>query len=106
MHVDDLASAVVFLLKTYDEVEHINIGSGQEVSIAELANVLSVVIGYDGKLVFDRSKPDGSPRKALDSTRLAALGWTPRYSLTEGLKQTYAWYRHEFGEAGSNAGAA
>ena len=106
MHVDDLASAIVFLLKTYDEAEHINVGSGQEVSIAELANILSGVIGYEGKLVFDRSKPDGSPRKALDSTRLAALGWTPRYSLTEGLKQTYAWYRHEFGEAGSNVGAA
>ena len=106
MHVDDLASAIVFLLKTYDEAEHINVGSGQEVSIAELATLLSGVIGYDGKLVFDTSKPDGSPRKALDSTRLAALGWTPRYSLTEGLKQTYAWYRHEFGEAGSSVGAA
>ena len=106
MHVDDLASALVFLLKTYDEDEHINVGSGQEVSIAELANILAGVIGYDGKLVFDRSKPDGSPRKALDSSRLAALGWTPQYSLAEGLKQTYAWYRNEFGEAGSNVGVA
>lgn len=106
MHVDDLASAIVFLLKTYNEAEHINVGSGQEVSIAELATLLSGVIGYEGKLVFDRSKPDGSPRKALDSARLAALGWTPKYSLTEGLKQTYAWYRREFGKAGSNVGAA
>ncbi len=106
MHVDDLASALVFLLKTYDEAEHINVGSGQEVSIAELAKILSGVIGYEGELVFDTSKPDGPPRKALDSTRLAELGWTPRYSLAEGLKQTYAWYRREFGDAGSNVGAA
>ena len=82
MHVDDLAAALVFLLKTYDDAKHINVGSGQEVSIAELANILSDVIGYDGKLIFDRSKPDGSPRKALDSSRLAALGWTPQYSLS------------------------
>ena len=106
MHVDDLADALVFLLKTYDEAEHINVGSGQEVSIADLAKLLSKVVGYQGKLVFDTSKPDGPPRKALDSTRIAALGWTPHYSLEEGLKQTYAWYRTEFGDADSNVGAA
>lgn len=106
MHVDDLADALVFLLKNYDGDEHINVGSGQEVSIAELANILSGVIGYEGELVFDTSKPDGPPRKALDSSRLAALGWTPQYTLAEGLRQTYAWYRREFGDAGSNIGAA
>ena len=106
MHVDDLADALVFLLKTYDEAEHINVGSGQEVSIADLAKLISKVVGYQGKLVFDTSKPDGPPRKALDSTRIAALGWTPHYSLEEGLKQTYAWYRTEFGDADSNVGAA
>jgi GDP-L-fucose synthase len=106
MHVDDLADALVFLLKTYDEEEHINVGSGQEVSIAGLADLLAKVIGYRGELVFDTSKPDGPPRKALDSTRIAALGWTPQYSLEEGLKQTYAWYRTEFGDADSNVGAA
>jgi len=106
MHVDDLASALVFLLKTYDEAEHINVGSGQETSIAELAKILSGVIGYEGELVFDTSKPDGPPRKALDSARLAELGWTPKYSLREGLQQTYEWYRREFGDAGSNVGAA
>jgi len=106
MHVNDLADALVFLLKTYDDDEHINVGSGQEVSIAELAEMLAQVIGYKGKLVFDTTKPDGPPRKALDSTRIAALGWTPHYSLEKGLKQTYAWYRSEFSDAGSNLGAA
>lgn len=106
MHVDDLADALVFLLETYDEAEHINVGSGQEVSIASLTNLLAKVIGYQGDLVFDTSKPDGPPRKALDSTRIAALGWTPSYNLEEGLKQTYAWYRSEFGDADSNVGAA
>ena len=106
MHVDDLADALVFLLKTYDEEVHINVGSGQEVSIASLASLLAEVIGYGGELVFDTTKPDGPPRKALDSTRIAALGWTPHYSLEQGLKQTYAWYRTEFGDADSNVGAA
>jgi GDP-L-fucose synthase len=106
MHVEDLADALVFLLKSYDETEHINVGSGEEVSIAELAKLLSKIVGYQGKLVFDSSKPDGPLRKALDCSRIAALGWAPRYSLEEGLKQTYAWYRTEFGNAESNAGAA
>lgn len=106
MHVDDLADALVFLLKTYDEDEHINVGSGQEVSIAELATLLTKVIGFDGKLAFDTTKPDGPPRKALDSTRIAALGWAPRYSLEDGLAQTYAWYREEFSDSRSNVGAA
>lgn len=106
MHVDDLADALVFLLKSYDDAEHINVGSGQEVTIASLATLLAEVIGYQGELVFDSSKPDGPPRKALDSTRIAALGWTPRYSLAEGLGQTYAWYRAEFGNAESSVGVA
>ena len=105
MHVDDLADALVFLLKTYDEDEHINVGSGQEVSIAELAALLSKVIGYEGELIFNSSKPDGPPRKALDSTRIAALGWTPGYSLKEGLENTYAWYR-EHRDVESDVGVA
>ena len=98
MHVDDLADALVFLLETYDDAEHINVGSGQEVTIAELASLLADVIGYRGELVFDTSKPDGPPRKALDCGRLAALGWRPRYDLRSGLEQTYNWYRSEFGK--------
>lgn len=106
MHVDDLADALVFLLRGYDEAEHINVGSGQEVTVAELATLLAEVIGYQGKLVFDTSKPDGPPRKALDSSRIAKLGWKPRYSLSEGLRQTYAWYRSAFGDHKPDAGAA
>ena len=106
MHVDDLADALVFLLKAYDEPEHINVGSGQEVTIAELAALLARIIGFGGELVFDSSKPDGSPRKALDCSRLAALGWKARYSLPEGLEQTYAWYCTAFGGAELNIGVA
>ena len=99
LHADDLADALIFLLKTYDEAEHINVGSGQEISIAELAGIIANVIGYDGEIVFDTSKPDGTPRKALDCARIAALGWRPRYTLAEGLEQTYAWYRAAFADA-------
>ena len=92
MHVDDLADALVFLLNTYDEDQHINVGSGEEVSIAELASLIADIIGYGGKLHFDTSKPDGTPRKALDCSRLNALGWAPRYTLRDGLEQTYGWF--------------
>ncbi len=99
MHVDDLADALVFLLKTYDGPDHINVGSGQEVTIAELAAMLAEIVGYRGKLVFDTSKPDGPPRKALDCSRLSSLGWQANYTLPLGLRQTYDWYRAEFGAA-------
>jgi len=106
MHVDDLADALVFLLKTYDAEEHINVGSGEEITISQLASLVADIVGYTGRLDFDTSKPDGTPRKALDSTRIAALGWKPRYDLRSGLAQTYDWYRVEFGDAKSNVGAA
>ncbi len=106
MHVDDLADALVFLLKTYDAEEHINVGSGEEITISQLASLVADIVGYTGRLDFDTSKPDGTPRKALDSTRIAALGWKPRYDLRSGLAQTYDWYRVEFGGAKSNVGAA
>lgn len=96
MHVDDLADALVFLLRQYDGDEHVNVGSGEEVSIAELAKMLVNVIGFDGELVFDTSKPDGTPRKALDCTRLSNLGWTPKFDLRSGLQQTYDWYLNQF----------
>jgi len=106
MHVDDLADALAFLLKTYDGDDHINVGSGQEVTIAELASLLAQVIGYRGELAFDKTKPDGPPRKALDCTRLTRLGWRPQYDLMSGLKQTYDWYRAEFAKTGYRLGAA
>ena len=92
----DLADALVFLMRNYSDAEMINVGSGQEVSIAELAALVADVVGYRGSLRFDASKPDGTPRKQLDSSRLLATGWAPKVALAQGLADTYAWYReHE-----------
>ena len=92
LHVDDLADALLFLLTNYSAPEPINIGSGDEVSIAELAQLVASVVGFDGAFVFDTSKPDGTPRKLLDTRRLTALGWTARKPLKEGIADVYAWY--------------
>lgn len=93
LYVDDLASAVVFCLDNYDKAEHINIGSGNDVSIGDLARLIKRVVGYDGELTFDVSKPDGTPRKLMDSSRIRALGWEPKWSLERGIAATYRWYR-------------
>ena len=90
LHCDDLADALVFLLKHYSEGEHINVGSGCEVSIKELANLIADVIGYEVELEFDRSKPDGTPRKLMDSSRLHKLGWDGARQLGDGIHDTYA----------------
>lgn len=92
LHVDDLADAVVFLAEHYDEEEIINVGFGSDVSIAELAGLVQEIVGYTGTIQFDASKPDGTPRKLMDSSRLTALGWAPKRTLREGLASTYAWY--------------
>ena len=92
LHVDDLARGVVYCLDHFDGYEHINCGAGFEVSIAEIAEMISRVVGFDGKIAFDASKPDGTPRKLLDSGRLLALGWKPEISLDEGIAQAYHWY--------------
>lgn len=92
MHVDDLADALVFLLKHYSAEPHVNVGVGSDLAIRELAQMLMRVVGVDAQLRFDSSKPDGAPRKLMDSERLAALGWRPRISLEEGLRSVYAWY--------------
>ncbi len=93
---EDLAKAIVFLLEHYDDSDHINVGSGQEVSIRQLAETIAEVVGYEGSLVFDTSKPDGTPRKLLDNSRIEALGWTPEVSLREGLATAYQWFlEHE-----------
>ncbi|MFY0634048.1 MAG: GDP-L-fucose synthase [Vannielia sp.] len=89
LHCDDLADALVFLLQNYDDYEHINVGSGVEVSIRELAETIAEVVGYDAELVFDDSKPDGTPRKLMDSSRLHALGWNNVRSLKDGIRSTY-----------------
>ena len=92
LFVEDLADAVIFLLQNYDDPETINIGSGQEVSIRELAESVAKVVGFDGEIVHDFSKPDGTPRKVLDTTRLTTLGWKAETSLEEGLALTYEWF--------------
>jgi GDP-L-fucose synthase len=90
LHVDDLADAVVFLAREYSQDQHINVGSGSEVTIRDLAELIARVVGFEGALVWDASKPDGTPRKLMDSSRLAALGWTAKIGLEEGLRRTYA----------------
>ena len=90
MHVDDLADALVFVLKNYSQAAHINVGSGSDVTIAELAATVADVVGYKGGLAFDTSRPDGTPRKLMDGAKLAAMGWNPRIGLREGLADAYA----------------
>jgi GDP-L-fucose synthase len=92
LHVDDLADACVFVMKHYAQEEPLNIGTGSDVSIAELAGLVAEVVGYGGRFKFDSSKPDGTARKLLDITRLARLGWHPAIELAQGVRQTYAWY--------------
>jgi GDP-L-fucose synthase len=99
LHVDDLAEAVVYLLRTYDAEEIVNIGCGTDLSISELAALVMSVVGYEGHLIFDPTKPDGTPRKLLDIARLNALGWQPRISLQTGIETTYRWYQEHAADA-------
>lgn len=92
MYVDDLAEAVVYLMQTYSDAEHVNVGTGADVTIRELAETVCRVVGFEGTLTFDASKPDGTPRKLLDVSKLAALGWRAQTTLQEGLEKTYRWY--------------
>ena len=92
LHVDDLADACVFLMERYHDSEIINVGCGEDISIAEAARLVADVVGYGGAIVFDPSKPDGMPRKLLDVSRLRRLGWGPRRPLAAGLRDTYAWF--------------
>ena len=93
LYVDDLADACLFLLEHFDEPAPINVGTGVDLSIRELAQVVCEVVGFEGELVFDTSKPDGTPRKLLDVSILTALGWMAKTSLEEGIRQTISWYR-------------
>ncbi len=92
LHVDDLADAAVFLLKHYDDEAILNIGIGEDISIAELARMIQEIVGFPGDLVFDTSRPDGTPRKLMDVSRLTDLGWQARIPLPEGIEQTYRWF--------------
>ena len=91
-HVDDCAEACLHLMEVYDDAAIVNIGVGEDVSIAELAALVAKVVGYPGRIAYDRSKPDGTPRKLVDVSRIAALGWRPRIGLEDGIRGTYAWY--------------
>lgn len=92
LHVDDLASAACFAMQHYDDSQPLNVGVGEDLSIAELASLVARITGYPGRVAFDSSRPDGTPRKLLDVSRLIALGWRPRIGLEEGIDETYRWY--------------
>jgi len=92
LYVDDLADAVCFLMERYDSPEIINVGCGEDGTIADLAATIGKIVGYRGDIVFDRSKPDGTPRKVLDVGKCAALGWRAKTSLNDGIRATYEWY--------------
>ncbi len=92
LHVDDLASAVLFLMDNHDDSQFVNVGTGKEISIGELVQLIKEVVGYQGEIVFDTSKPNGMPRKLLDMTRLHTLGWRHSTDLEQGLKEVYMWY--------------
>jgi len=98
LHVDDLARAIVFLLEEYDSPEPINVGTGEDQSIREIAELVATIVGYEGEIVWDTSKPDGTPRKLLDVGRLKALGWRPTISLEDGLRDTVAWFEEHRAE--------
>ena len=93
LHVDDLADALVFLLERYSDESQVNVGWGEDLTIAELAQSIAETVGYKGAFRFDASKPDGAPRKLLDTGKLDAMGWRPRIRLKEGLADAYRWYR-------------
>ena len=96
LHVEDLASACRFLLEHYNQPEIVNVGFGSDVTIRELIELICDIVGFGGDLVFDPTKPDGTPRKLMDTTRLTQLGWKPRISLRSGIQQTYEWYCREY----------
>jgi GDP-L-fucose synthase len=99
LHVDDLASAAVFLMQNYDEQEIVNVGVGEDITIADLARTVARVVGYQGSIEFDPNKPDGTPRKLMDTSRLHAMGWQSSISLEQGIRTTYKWFLANFQRA-------
>ena len=96
LYVDDLAAACVFLMNNYEDEEHINIGTGEEISIMDLAHVIKDIVGYTGTLYFDNTKPDGSLRKLLDSKKIHELGWKHKTNLLEGITASYKWFLEKY----------
>ena len=99
LHVDDLADACVFLMQQNETPDLVNVGVGKDLTIAELAELIADVVGYTGRFVYDSSKPDGTPRKLLDVSRMQALGWEARIPLREGVSETYTWFREHVAQA-------
>lgn len=97
LHVDDMADACVFLLENYSDFEHVNVGSGVEHSILETARMVARVVGFEGEIATDTTKPDGTPRKLMDSGKLFGMGWKPQHPLTEGLAESYEWFVRQAG---------
>lgn len=97
LHVDDLADACLFVMKHYQGNEPLNIGTGRDIRITDLAYLVKEIVGYQGRIVYDRTKPDGMPQKLLDVSRISNLGWTPTISLREGIRRTYRWYVDHLG---------
>ncbi|MDJ0643326.1 MAG: GDP-L-fucose synthase, partial [Erythrobacter sp.] len=100
LHVDDLADACVFLMKAYSGHDHVNVGCGEDISILDLVKLVNRIVGFEGFIEHDLSKPDGTPRKLLDTSKLTEIGWTPSIPLDQGIAETYDWFRSEL-EAGA-----
>ena len=92
LYVEDLADACIFLMKNYNENKFVNVGTGKDITIRELANIVKDVVGYEGNINWDKSKPDGTPQKLLDISKIKTLGWKPKISLKEGIKKSYDWF--------------
>jgi len=97
LHTDDLANACTFLLENYDDDAPINVGWGRDISIADLAVLIAEIVGYEGQIQWDSSKPDGTPRKLLDTSKINSLGWEPQISLRDGIESTYKWFKVQTG---------
>lgn len=97
LHVDDMATACLYLLENYDGAQQVNVGTGSDVTIKELASIVAEAVGYDGEMNWDTSKPDGTPQKLLDVSKLSDAGWTASINLRDGIKSTVAWYRANLG---------
>lgn len=104
LHVDDMARACIFLMEAYSGHDHVNVGSGKEISILQLAELVAECVGYKGAIVTDPSKPDGTPRKLMDSRKLFDMGWQPELELREGITQTYQWYLDNYVNGTHNRG--
>jgi len=98
LHVDDLADAACFLMENYDSPELLNVGVGEDITIAALAELVARIVGYSGRVVFDHSHPDGTPRKLLDVSRLTTLGWRRQIALEQGIASTYDWFRKNWAD--------